>query len=70
MGRAMGSQLSFSLVLNDKSDTGGDWCDALPWLQYEWLPLALGAGVRAMAYVFSPNRENLFASNKFVTTLR
>ena len=41
-------QLVYSLVLNDKSDTGGDWSDALPWLEYEWLPKAVAAGVRAM----------------------
>ena len=63
-------ELKFSLILNDKSDTGGDWSDALPWLQYEWLPLALQAGVKAMAYVFSPDRENRFASHQFVAALR
>ena len=62
--------LNFSLILNDKSDTGGDWSEALPWLQYEWLPLALQAGVKAMAYVFSPDRENRFASQHFVAALR
>ncbi|WP_201980931.1 hypothetical protein [Hymenobacter rubidus] len=64
------NQLTYSLILNDKSDTGGDWSDALPWLQYEWLPLALAAGVKAMAYLFSPDRENLFASHQFVAALR
>jgi hypothetical protein len=64
------NQLNYSLILNDKSDTGGDWSDALPWLQYEWLPLAVKAGVRAMAYVFSPDTENRFASQDFVTAMR
>ncbi|MDB5234553.1 MAG: hypothetical protein JWR44_1546 [Hymenobacter sp.] len=63
-------QLRYALILNDKSDTSGDWSEALPWLQYEWLPLALQAGVRALAYVFSPDRDNLFASQQFVTALR
>lgn len=63
-------RLHYSLILNDKSDTGGDWSDALPWLQYEWLPLAVEAGVRAMAYVFSPDTENQFASQDFVTAVR
>ena len=63
-------QLAYSLILNDKSDTGGDWSDALPWLQYEWLPKAVAAGVRAMAYVFSPDRENMFASQEFVQAVR
>ncbi|HEX8328146.1 MAG TPA: hypothetical protein VF629_11445 [Hymenobacter sp.] len=69
-GTAWRDQLHYSLILNDKSDTGGDWSDALPWLQYEWLPLAVDAGVRAMAYVFSPDTENRFASHDFVTAVR
>ncbi|UOQ96934.1 hypothetical protein MUN81_17025 [Hymenobacter sp. 5317J-9] len=63
-------QLRYSLILNDKSDTGGDWSDALPWLLYEWLPQALSAGVRAMAYLFSPDRENQFASHEFIAALK
>lgn len=63
-------QLDYPLVLNDKSDTSGDWSDALPWLQYEWLPQAVKAGVRAMAYLFSPDRENQFASHEFIAALR
>ena len=64
------NQLPYSLILNDKTDTSGDWSDALPWLQYEWLPQALQAGVRAMAYLFSPDRENQFASHDFIATIR
>ena len=63
-------QLRYRLILNDKSDSSGDWSDALPWLQYEWLPLAVQAGVQAMAYVFSPDRDNQFASQQFVAALR
>ena len=63
-------QLRYSFILNDKSDTGGDWSEALPWLQYEWLPQAVQAGVRALAYVFSPDRENRFATDQFVVAVR
>ena len=63
-------QLAYSLILNDKSSTGGDWSDALPWLEYEWLPKAVAAGVRAMAYVFSPDRENRFVTQEFVLAMR
>ena len=63
-------QFSYAYILNDKSDTSGDWSDALPWLQYEWLPQAVEIGVRAMAYVFSPDRNNQFASQELVEALR
>ena len=68
-GSKWSAPLIHSLILNDKSDTGGDWSDALPWLQYDWLPHALDAGVRAMAYVFSPDRENRFVSQEFVEAM-
>ncbi|MBD2770063.1 hypothetical protein IC235_19420 [Hymenobacter sp. BT664] len=64
------NKLGFSLILNDKSDTTGDWSDALPWLQYEWLPEAIAAGLKAIAYVFSPDRDNRFASQNFVAAVR
>ena len=63
-------QFSYAYVLNDKSDTSGDWSDALPWLEYEWLPQAVKVGVQAMAYVFSPDRDNQFASQELVEALR
>lgn len=63
-------QINYSLILNDKSDTSGDWSEALPWLHYEWLPQALATGVKAMAYLFSPDRENQFASYNLVAALR
>lgn len=63
-------QLHYSRILNDTRDSSGDWTDALPWLTYEWLPQALEGGVQALAYVFSPVHENLFASRQFVAALR
>ena len=59
-------QLSFQRILNDKLDSGGDWSDALPWLQYEWLPQAVAVGVRAMAYVLSDDLEGRIVSGEFV----
>jgi hypothetical protein len=64
------NELHYSRVLNDKSEAGGDWSEALPWLQYEWLPLAVAAGIKAMAYVFSPDRENRMVSREFVEAVR
>lgn len=59
----------FSRVLNDKRDTGGDWSEALPWLQYEWRPLAVAAGIRAIAYILSPDLTAQLASGEFVEAM-
>lgn len=40
-------------LLNDKSEVTGDWQEANDWLQFEWLPQALGAGLRYLAHVYS-----------------
>jgi hypothetical protein len=70
MEAGLRSQLHHYRLLNDKRDTSGDWSDALPWLQYEWLPQAVTDGIRAMAYVFSPERENRFVSQEFILAVR
>jgi hypothetical protein len=56
----------FVRVLNDKRDTTGDWSEALPWLQYEWLPQAVAGGIRAIAYLLSPDLESQIVSQDFV----
>lgn len=57
-------------ILNDKRDADGDWSDALPFLEYEWLPLAVAGGLRALAYVLSPNLEAQIVSREFVEAVR
>ncbi len=42
-------------LLNDKTDVTGDWEDANDWLEFEWLPQAIEAGLRFMAHVYSQN---------------
>ncbi|RYU82164.1 hypothetical protein [Hymenobacter persicinus] len=64
-GGAIEQRLHCPLLLNDKTDSTGDWSEALPWLEYEWLPLAIEAGLRAFAYVFSPDMRNQFISVEF-----
>ncbi len=59
-----------SKVLNDKRGTGGDWSDALPWLQYEWLPLAVAGGLRAMAYILSSDLHAQLVSHEFVKAVQ
>ncbi|GAB3573851.1 SpoIIAA family protein [Hymenobacter daeguensis] len=59
----------FERVLNDKRDTGGEWSEALPWLQYEWRPLAVAAGIRAIAYILSPDFTAQMVSTEFVEAM-
>ena len=57
-------------VLNDQHDTAGDWSEALPWLQYEWLPQAVAAGLRAVAGILSPDLEAKVANQKCMATIQ
>ena len=59
----------FTRVLNDKRETSGDWSEALPWLEYEWLPLAVAGGVRAIAYLLSPDLESQIVSQYFMDSI-
>ena len=40
-------------LLSDESQATGDWHEALPWMQYHWLPDAVQQGLQAMAFVLS-----------------
>ena len=60
----------FRRVLNDKRDTGGDWSEALPWLQYEWLPRAVAEGIQAIAYILSPDLPAQVVSLEFVESVQ
>ncbi|WP_255594500.1 hypothetical protein [Pontibacter sp. HSC-14F20] len=53
-----------SKLLNDKSDVTGDWQDANDWLQFEWLPQVLGAGLRYIAHVYSLNMFSKLAARE------
>ena len=65
MGGVIQQELHCPLLLNDKTDSTGDWSEALPWLEYEWLPAAIEQGLRAFAYVFSPDLQNQYISAEF-----
>ena len=69
-GSALMEIYPFARVLNDKRDTSGDWSEALPWLEYEWLPQAVAAGLRASAYLLSPAPEAQMVSQEFVRLVR
>ena len=59
----------FKRVLNDKRDTSGDWSEALPWLEYEWLPQAVAGGIRGIAYLLSPDLESQIVSQEFMNDI-
>ncbi|WP_439880028.1 hypothetical protein ACSX1A_12760 [Pontibacter sp. MBLB2868] len=42
-------------LLNDKTESTGDWEDANDWLEYEWLPQIMDAGLQCFAHVYSNN---------------
>ncbi|MBW7468888.1 hypothetical protein K0O23_17565 [Pontibacter aydingkolensis] len=42
-------------LLNDKTAVSGDWEEANDWLEYEWLPQAMKAGLKCFAHVYSHN---------------
>jgi hypothetical protein len=58
-------KLQVSLLLNDKSHATGDWADCMEWLEYDWLPQVITEGLRAVAYVFSPDIGSHSASIEF-----
>ena len=59
----------FTRVLNDKRETSGDWSEALPWLEYEWLPQAVAGGIRAIAYLLSPDLKSQIVSQEFMDNI-
>lgn len=42
-------------LLNDKTLVTGDWSEANDWLEYEWLPQVIQAGLHHMAHIYSSN---------------
>ena len=68
-GSKLRLQYPYIRVLNDKRETSGDWSEALPWLEYEWLPLAVAGGIRAIAYLLSPDLESQIVSQDFMDNI-
>ena len=42
-------------LLSNHQQVTGEWGEALPWLQYEWLPEASSRGVELLAHVLAAN---------------
>lgn len=57
-------------LYNDKTATTGDWAEAMPWLEFEWLPKAIHNGLGAVAYVLSPDISNQLISRRFADRVR
>ncbi|UOR05813.1 hypothetical protein MUN82_01645 [Hymenobacter aerilatus] len=57
-------------LYNDKTTTTGDWAEAMPWLEFEWLPKAIHQGLQAIAYVLSPDISNQLISRRFADRVR
>ncbi|WP_426490710.1 hypothetical protein [Hymenobacter sp. 102] len=64
------AQYPTTFLLNDKTHATGDWVEAMDWLEYEWLPQSMDSGLRAIAYVFSPDMHNQLASLEFFERVR
>ncbi|TGE08073.1 hypothetical protein [Hymenobacter fodinae] len=58
-------QIQVSVLLNDKSNAAGDWTESMEWLEFDWLPQVLCEGLRAVAYVFSPDAGTHYVSKDF-----
>lgn len=50
-------------LLNDKSDVSGDWTEANSWLEFDWLPQAMDAGLRCITHVYSDDMLSLIAEH-------
>jgi hypothetical protein len=49
-------------LLTNHSQVTGEWAEALPWLQYEWLPEVTERGVRVLAHVLAKSQSSHFVS--------
>lgn len=56
-------------LLNDKRDTTGDWHEAVPWLQYDWLPQVSCHGLLAVSFALSSDLAQQMASHELIDTI-
>jgi hypothetical protein len=57
-------------LLSDESQASGDWSEAVPWMQYEWLPGAARHGLQAMAFVASADPNGTSGDPGFLADAR
>ncbi len=51
-----------SKLLNNKFDVAGDWIEVNSWLEYEWLPQVVEAGLRCITHVYSTDMLSQFSA--------
>ncbi|PRY16518.1 hypothetical protein CLV24_101364 [Pontibacter ummariensis] len=54
-------------LLNDKTGATGDWSEANDWLEFEWFPKAVKAGLRCVAHVYSNNMFSMLSARDLYT---
>lgn len=52
-------------LLNDKSEITGEWVEANAWLEFEWLPLVLEAGLCCLTHVYSDDMLSQLSERDF-----
>jgi len=61
-------------LLNDKGNVTGDWTEANDWLEFEWLPQVMQAGLQCLAHIYSDNMFSRLSARdlqqRFVPTLQ
>ncbi|WP_316799522.1 MASE3 domain-containing protein [Pedobacter frigidisoli] len=56
----------FKKVLNDNREVLGNWSEASDWAAKVWFPMMIAAGLKDMAWVFSPSIFSQLAAQKSV----
>jgi hypothetical protein len=66
-GLALISSNRCSDLLNDNSQISGPWSGANEWIATEWMPKALGMGLKRFAHVVSPNVFAALSASQLVS---
>lgn len=56
-------------LLLDRSRTSGEWDEALPWIQFEWLPETVGLGLQIVYCVHLPNAFDEQSCQAFIDSV-
>jgi len=60
-------------LLSNHRHVTGEWADALPWLQYEWLPTVCARGVQVLGHVLAHSTPSQHISypggDEFITAI-